>query len=154
MSNVLPSRQLLREFEEVNRTSNVTPCKFIESHSQRIDAATQLEILAVDIEFSLQRGVNPDLEDYIANGFAHLQDELRQVYSETMKFFLAEFCPLRNVLGPIPYAGESYEILREIGRGHTGIVYEAIRPKLNRRVAIKTLFLERKRGYCPSPLVG
>jgi len=35
-----------------------------------------------------------------------------------------------------------YEVVREIGKGATGVVYEAVDPFVNRRVAIKVLFPE------------
>jgi serine/threonine-protein kinase len=44
-----------------------------------------------------------------------------------------EFSPPKN------YIPDKYELLREIGRGGMGIVYEAIDKKLNRRVVIKCL---------------
>ena len=42
-----------------------------------------------------------------------------------------------------------YEIVRELGRGATSAVFEAVDPFTSRRVAIKWVLPEALRDYCP-----
>jgi serine/threonine protein kinase len=90
----------------------------------------------------LNRGENPDVEEY-AQRYPELADVLRQALPA-----LQAIRPLSSGLAP---AGEpagdfstprelgDFRIIREVGRGGMGIVYEAEQISLDRRVALKVL---------------
>jgi serine/threonine protein kinase len=96
-----------------------------------------------EVSRQLEAGEQVDLDAYIA---AHPErdEKLRLVLPA-----LAVLADLgrsasegpRKDLGPLECLGElgDYRILREIGRGGMGVVYEAIQLSLNRRVALKVL---------------
>jgi eukaryotic-like serine/threonine-protein kinase len=94
-------------------------------------------------------GIPPDVEALIA---AHpdLADELRS-YADSLKLLHQMTAGLRPTQVTAPADAESssggmptkrlgdYDIIREIGRGGMGIVYEARQLSLNRQVALKVL---------------
>jgi len=57
--------------------------------------------------------------------------------------FVESFCPVSNVLGSLPVLQDDFQFISEIGRGGTGVVYEAKDTKLNRMVAIKVPFAQK-----------
>ncbi len=90
-------------------------------------------------------GIPPDVEALVAE-HPDLGDELR-AYVDSLKVLHQMTAGLRPTPAPAP-AGSAdattkrlgdYEILREIGRGGMGIVYEARQISLNRHVALKVL---------------
>jgi serine/threonine protein kinase/tetratricopeptide (TPR) repeat protein len=50
-----------------------------------------------------------------------------------------EAAPLRSLIGPVPSPLGDFRLLREVGRGGMGVVYEAEQMSLGRRVALKVL---------------
>lgn len=109
------------------------------------ELAAVLEAYLVDLE----RGAAPSIEDLVAR---HPQwaDQLRS-YLSSIDFLHHAATNLREPAaasdgsrpelpgGQVPRQLGDYVILREVGRGGMGIVYEAQQVSLNRRVALKVL---------------
>jgi len=108
-----------------------------------------LDRLGEEFAARLRRGEQPSLKDY-ADRYPELADEIRLVFPAMVEM---------ERLGPLPGAGEptgpfadgapadgppirqigDYLVLREIGRGGMGVVYEAEQASLGRHVALKVL---------------
>jgi hypothetical protein len=101
---------------------------------------------------------------------AALMEEVRTriVWEERMGSFLRDpLIQLRAVedaFAPESYLGRRFRVVREIGRGGMGIVYEAIDTQLDARVALKCAKLGHgnrlpqlhhwsQDGYCPSAAI-
>lgn len=99
----------------------------------------------------LERGEEPQIDEY-ANRFPHLAEAIEQVVSALAILRLTGPRPVvvgvnpeaerlsrrSESSGPAGRLGD-FEIIREIGRGGMGVVYEAEQISLNRRVALKIL---------------
>lgn len=113
------------------------------------EAAADDDVLAdlvgrVADEFTeaLKRGEQPDVEAY-ASQHPEIAAVLREVLPTLQVMRLpasAAFPAVTPVSGlPLPYVLGDYRLLREIGRGGMGIVYEAQQISLKRPVALKVL---------------
>jgi serine/threonine protein kinase/WD40 repeat protein/tetratricopeptide (TPR) repeat protein len=112
------------------------------SGSARYDLLDQL---AEEFADRFRRGERPSLEEY-ADRYPELADEIRDLFPAMVKIERAD--GLREdepatadssaAHPPLSRVGD-YRILREIGRGGMGVVYEAEQISLGRRVALKVL---------------
>src|SRR5262245_3668110 len=99
-----------------------------------------VEELAAEFMERQRRGENPTIEEYTSR-HPELADEIRDLFPtiaalEGWKLESAARAP--EPPKKLTYLGD-FRIIREIGRGGMGIVYEAEQESLNRRVAVKVL---------------
>ncbi len=94
---------------------------------------------------SLERGGHPNLEDYVAR-CPELSEAVRAclegvnlVHRSAQTSASRDALTWHNAVGPSAEPLGDFRILRELGRGGMGVVYEAVQISLNRRVALKVL---------------
>ena len=101
--------------------------------------------LAEEFAARFRRGERPSLQEYI-DRCPELADEIRELFPALVEVErVEEDQPERPgaaeaavVLPPLGQVGD-YRVLREVGRGGMGVVYEAEQVSLGRRVALKVL---------------
>jgi serine/threonine protein kinase/WD40 repeat protein len=102
-----------------------------------------IDRLAEEIAKRFRKGERPTLAEYLEQ-YPDLADEIRELLPalfelEQVKDDAAEEGVSSAPSSPIPTSVGDYLILREIGRGGMGVVYEAQQISLGRRVALKLL---------------
>jgi eukaryotic-like serine/threonine-protein kinase len=105
-----------------------------------------IEVLADSFLARFRRGERPSIEEYAAQ-HPELAEEIRSllpalVMLEQEKSIAGPATGLNGgavSAGPAPRQLGDYLILREIGRGGMGVVYEAVQQSLGRHVALKVL---------------
>jgi len=103
-----------------------------------------LEILAAEFMERQRRGESPSVEEYATN-HPDLAAEIRELFPTIAAMERLKARSERTVgglasLGPIKLERlGDFRIIREIGRGGMGIVFEAEQESLGRRVALKVL---------------
>lgn len=115
----------------------------IESTSDR----NPVDVLADKFAARLREGSSPSIEDY-AEQYPELADEIRATFpsiammerlsqkEHTERQFERQ---TSRLTGHMTETLGDFQIVREIGRGGMGIVYEAVEKSLKRRVALKVL---------------
>src|SRR5262245_22833242 len=98
-----------------------------------------LDELAAEFAARYRRGERPELMEYIKR-HPELADDIREVFPATVEIEVVKAAAQTDELG-IPQAErlDDFRILREIGRGGMGVVYEAKQISLGRHVALKLL---------------
>src|SRR5262249_54227021 len=114
--------------------------------SQSVDR-NLVDSLADEFATKRRAGENPSIEDY-ANRYSDAADEIRSLFpaiailEQAGDTAAAESLFALRIARTTSREGEllgDFRILREIGRGGMGIVFEAEQVSLGRRVALKVL---------------
>src|SRR6516225_5077607 len=105
----------------------------------------RFEELAEEFATRFRRGERPSLQEYIDRA-PELADEIREMFPALVEVErVKEDQPARpgaaETAAAMPLLGQvgDYRVLREVGRGGMGVVYEAEQVSLGRRVALKVL---------------
>src|SRR4051794_29439724 len=104
----------------------------------------RFEELAEEFADRFRRGERPALQEYI-DRCPDLADEIRALFPALVEVERAEEDQPERGAPPIPAAAHTlsrvgdYRVIREVGRGGMGVVYEAEQVSLGRRVALKVL---------------
>jgi eukaryotic-like serine/threonine-protein kinase len=123
--------------------------------SPSTDERHPLELLADEYAERLRWGESPTIEEY-EHRFPELRLQIRRLFPSIALFERVseqEQVRIRTVRNSLRHpmlqreAIGDFRIVREIGRGGMGVVYEAVQQSLKRRIALKVL----GPGFAPTP---
>src|SRR2546426_331738 len=100
-----------------------------------------LDQLAEEFAARFRQGERPSLKEYI-DRYPDLADDIRDLFPAMVEVERAEDDRRETAAAPVPPPLEQlgdFRILREIGQGGMGVVYEAEQVSLGRHVALKVL---------------
>ena len=105
-----------------------------------------IELLADSFVFRFRHGERPSVEEYAAR-YPDLADQIHDLLpalvmleqEKSVAGGQAGLPPSVSATEPAPRLLGDYLILREIGRGGMGVVYESVQQSLGRHVALKVL---------------
>gem|GEM_PF-4356002 len=123
-----------REWTETNQTSLIE--KYIRNAEPELSDELLAELIAIECEFLERCNQEPDKASYLRR-FPQQHDAI----NTGLAFWEAEGKSTSRRLKEMPDRIGEYKLLRELGRGGTGVVYEAIQDGLTRHVALKALLL-------------
>jgi len=97
-----------------------------------------LNQLADEFTERSRRGEHPTLDEYCAK-YPHLADDIRELFPAMVELEDANAAVDSNNPPPVAEVLGDFRLIREIGRGGMGVVFEAEQISLGRRVALKLL---------------
>lgn len=103
------------------------------------------ELVAADLELRVKAVLDPTPERYESRYPNFTADVARAVEMWQQTEFESTHSEQLSLLDSTPETIGPYQIVREIARGGAGVVYEAIQPELQRRVALKARLLQPSR---------